>query len=200
MNMAVSGTTEVGTGMGMRFVGGALTTGGNLKEAWAQTINPQSILFDATLGASMGGVKGIPKPTDYTVINTISAEETNQWFIDDTPDYNPPYKPGTKVNEIVLQEGNDKNYVRVYAKKKYKFGNWVMRYEDIKGLTPQQIRDKYALPDIPKYICDVELKPGTHLRQGIANEVDGWGKGGGTQFDLIGQKTGEFKNERMLGD
>ena len=48
MNMAVSSTSEVGTGMGTRFLGGFLTTGGNVKEAWAQAINPQSILFDAT--------------------------------------------------------------------------------------------------------------------------------------------------------
>ena len=76
MNMAVSGTTEVGTGMGMRFVGGALTTGGNLKEAWAQTINPQSILFDATLGASMGGVKGLQKPQQINA-DLNSPEQSN---------------------------------------------------------------------------------------------------------------------------
>ena len=201
MNMAVSSTSEVGTGMGTRFLGGFLTTGGNVKEAWAQASNPQSILFDATLGGSMGGVKGIPKPTDYTVINTVPAEETNQWFIDDTPGYNPPYKPGTKVNEIVLQEGNDIKFVRVYDKDVSGMkGSWIMRAEDIEGLTPSQIKDKYALPAIPKYICDVEIKPGTHLREGIANEVDGWGKGGGRQIDLMKQKIGEFKNERMLGD
>ena len=188
--------------MGTRFLGGFLTTGGNVKEAWAQASNPQSILFDATLGASMGGVKGIPKPTDYTVINTVSAEEANQWFVDNVqPEYKPPYKPGRKVNEIVLQK--DKTYVRVYDNTpdgSGMYGSWLMEYEDIKGLTPQQIKDKYALPNLPKYICDVELKAGTHLRKGIANEVDGWGKGKGTQFDLIGQITGEFKNERVLSE
>lgn len=39
MNMAVSSTTEVGTGMGTRFAGGFLTTGGNVKEAWEQYIS-----------------------------------------------------------------------------------------------------------------------------------------------------------------
>ena len=72
--MAVSGTTEVVVGGATRFVGGALTTGGNLKEAWAQTINPQSILFDATLGASMGGVKGLQKPQQINAnLNTKAA-------------------------------------------------------------------------------------------------------------------------------
>ncbi len=68
MNMAVSSTSEVGTGMGTRFLGGFLTTGGNVKEAWAQAINPQSILFDATLGASMGGVKGLQKPQQNSAV------------------------------------------------------------------------------------------------------------------------------------
>ena len=73
-----------------------------------------------------------------------------------------------------------------------------MRAEDIKGLTPKEIKDKYALPFIPKFICDVKLEVGTQLRIGIANEVTGWGKGGGIQYDLMGQIIGEFKNERLL--
>ena len=201
-NFVVSGTSEVVSGVGTRFAGGVLTTGGNVKEAWAQAINPQSILFDATLGASMGGVKGIPKPTDYIVINTVSAEETNQWFIDNVqPEYKPPYKSGTKVNEIVLQE--DTTFVRVYDNSpdgSGMYGSWLMKSDDIKGLTPQQIKDKYALPNLPKYVCDVELKAGTHVRKGIANSVEEWGNGGGTQFDLIQQMIGEFKNERVLGE
>ena len=76
MNMAVSSTSEVGTGVGTRFLGGFLTTGGNVKEAWAQAINPQSILFDATLGASMGGVKGLQKPQQINA-NLNSPEQSN---------------------------------------------------------------------------------------------------------------------------
>ena len=187
-----------------RFAGGVLTTGGNVKEAWAQAINPQSIIFDAALGGTTGSIRSVndlqalKKPLSHEITNTVSAEETNQWFKEKDPNYNPPYKPETKVNEIVLQE--DSTFVRVYDKKgSKKHGSWVMRYEDIKGLTPQQIRDKYALPDIPKYICDVELKAGTHLREGVANPIEGWGNGGGTQFDLKMQRIGEFKNERVLG-
>ena len=203
-NFVVSGTTEVVSGGITRFAGGVLTTGGNVKEAWAQAINPQSIIFDAALGGTTGSIRSVndlqalKKPLSHEITNTVSAEETNQWFKEKDPNYNPPYKPETKVNEIVLQE--DSTFVRVYDKKgSKKHGSWVMRYEDIKGLTPQQIRDKYALPDIPKYICDVELKAGTHLREGVANPIEGWGNGGGTQFDLKMQRIGEFKNERVLG-
>ena len=75
-NFVVSGTTEVVSGGITRFAGGVLTTGGNVKEAWAQAINPQSILFDATLGASMGGVKGLQKPQKINA-NLNSPEQSN---------------------------------------------------------------------------------------------------------------------------
>ena len=77
-------------------------------------------------------------------------------------------------------------------------GGWIMRPEDIEGLTPLQIQEKFALPSTPKYVCDVELEAGTHLRVGEVNPLEGWGKGGGTQYDLIGQRVGNFTNERLL--
>ncbi len=73
-----------------------------------------------------------------------------------------------------------------------------MEEKDIVGLTPSEIQNKYALPNTPKYICDVELEAGTHVRKGIANQIDGWGDGGGIQYDLIGQRVGKFTNERLL--
>ena len=69
-----------------------------------------------------------------------------------------------------------------------------------KGVTNHQIQDKFALPNTPKYICDVELEAGTHMRIGIANSLPDWGTGGGIQYDLMGQRIGIFKNERLIGD
>lgn len=78
------------------------------------------------------------------------------------------------------------------------YGSRVMKAEDIKGLTPLEIQNKFALPNTPKYVCDVELDAGTHIRVGEVNPLDGWGTGGGTQYDLIGQRIDDFKNERIL--
>ena len=140
------------------------------------------------------------KNIKYKEIKTFSAEETNQWFVDNVkPDYKPPYKPGTLVKEIELTEKT--TFVRVYDNMpdgSGMYGSWVMKADDIKGLTPLEIQDKFALPNTPKYICDVELEAGTHIRVGEVNPLDGWGKGGGTQYDLIGQRIGDFKNERVL--
>ena len=74
-----------------------------------------------------------------------------------------------------------------------------MKYSDIQGLTPAQIRDKFALPSEPIKICEVNVPAGTKMYVGIANEVPEWGKGGGTQFEL-GQILDEnyFVNERPL--
>jgi len=136
----------------------------------------------------------------YNEIKIFTAEETNQWFIDNIkPDYKPPYKPGTVVKEIELLE--DTTFVRVYDKMpdgSGMYGSWVMKAEDIEGLTPLEIQNKFALPNTPRYICDVELDAGTHIRLGEVNSVDGWGNGGGIQYDLIGQRIGEFGNERLL--
>ena len=65
-------------------------------------------------------------------------------------------------------------------------------------MTPQQIQDKFSLPNVPKFICDVDLPSGTRLREGFANEVPGWGTGGGIQYDLMGKTVGKFSNQRLL--
>jgi len=74
-----------------------------------------------------------------------------------------------------------------------------MKAEDIQGLTTQQIQDKFALPSLPKYVCDAEIDAGSTLRCGIAGpQVEFGGQGGGVQFDLMNQYIGTFTNSRLL--
>ena len=113
--------------------------------------------------------------------------------------YEPPYKPRTSVMEIQLTE--NATYVRVYDKVNSRMqGGWVMKAEDVAGLTPQEIQNKFALPNTPKYICDVNLEAGTRLRTGEVNPLFGF-DGGGQQYDLIinGKNVGTFTNERIIG-
>ena len=103
-----------------------------------------------------------------------------------------------KVREIVLEK--DTKFVRVYdGDKSGMKGGWFMRAEDVAGLSPEQIQAKYALPQTPKYICDVEFPSGTQVREGIANEIAGWDKGGGIQYDVVPRRIGIFSNERLIG-
>ena len=56
------------------------------------------------------------------------------------------------------------------------YGSWIMKADDMKGLRPLEIQNKFALPNTPKYVCDVELEAGTHIRVGEVNPLDGWGE------------------------
>ncbi|MGN0027125.1 MAG: hypothetical protein ACI33I_09020, partial [Clostridium sp.] len=140
--------------------------------------------------------EGISKADYFKIIKEATAEETNKWW-KDVMEYDPPYTPGTVTKEIELV--SNKKFVRVYDGTNSKmYGGWVMDADDIAGLTPLEIQDKYALPFTPKYICDVDIEAGTILRTGEANPLFGY-KGGGTQFDLMGQYVGKFSNERLIG-
>ncbi len=109
----------------------------------------------------------------------------------------PPYKLGGKVQSIELTENT--SFVRVYSKNPFRMeGSWVMRKEDLTGLTPKEIKNKFALPDEPRYMCEIELPKGTRMHKGIANEVDGWGRGGGMQYDLRFKNVEGFKNETII--
>ena len=134
----------------------------------------------------------------YSGKNVLTAESRNAALGYERP----PYKPGTPVYEFTPTETT--RYVRVYNPKasvnaSQKAGRWVMKYSDIQGLTPAQIRDKFALPNIPTRICDVNVPAGTKVYTGVVNEVSEWGKGQGIQFEL-GQRLDEscFVNDRPL--
>jgi hypothetical protein len=47
-----------------------------------------------------------------------------------------------------------------------KAGSWMMRKEDLEGLSPAQIRDKFALPESPTLVSDVKVPAGTVVRMG----------------------------------
>ncbi|MCA6220359.1 hypothetical protein [Photorhabdus antumapuensis] len=128
-------------------------------------------------------------------VKEVTAAEVNHWWKNQGYEQ-PPYTPGTIVKEFELAA--DTKFVRVYDGTHSQMrGGWMMRTEDIKGLNSKQIQEKFALPYEPKYIADVEIKAGTEMRTGSANSLFGY-KGGGTQFDLMGQRTGIFTNERLI--
>ena len=53
----------------------------------------------------------------------------------------------------------------------------ISQSEDIAGIKPQEIQNKFALPNTPKYICDVNLEVGTRLRTGEVNTLFGFDGG-----------------------
>ncbi|MGI5892839.1 MAG: hypothetical protein ACOX7H_08975, partial [Bacillota bacterium] len=178
-----SGVIALGSGYSGGSLAGGIGTGVRAAEEAAAV---------ATAAKALNGIKVSSKIER-------SADEVNNWWKIEKGYDKPPYKPGTVVQEVELKETT--TFVRVYDdENSFQKGGWVMKKEDIAGLTPEQIRDKFALPEVPKYITDVTIPAGTKVRVGEANEVAGWGKGGGTQIDLVGQRGigEEFSNPRPL--
>ena len=155
-------------------------------------------------GATVGSESGIKTVDtgDLEVIEIKAPEVANSEWLASGYD-KPPYNPDFEVK--VVKAGNEE-YVRVFSYNvdgtSNKLGGWLMKKGDIEGLTPAQIADKYALPKVPTHICDVNVNPDFNLQTGIANSVEGWGNGGGQQFDTMGKFIDEdaFVNERLIGE
>lgn len=161
-------------------------------ELFVKTASKQSDEFFVL----MSKYDDIPSWACSDVIDFNSAENVNE-ILKQNGYTNPPYKPGTNVTTIELTE--DTTFVRVYdGEISGKYGGWIMNYNEIKELSPIEIKNRFALQNVPKYICDVKLPKGSRIRFGIANGISEWGNGGGVQFDFMRQEIGEFYNERLL--
>lgn len=156
----------------------------------------QEIAISSELAEQLGSVDEGTGGGNVKTIKTQPAAEANKTF---PKGYEPPYKPGTQTKVVeITQNTKTGEYVRVYdSSSSTQAGGWVMKADDIKGLTPQQIQNKYALPTTPTHVTDVNFKAETQLRTGTANSAFGF-EGGGIQFDTMGQRVGEFTNGRPL--
>ena len=144
-----------------------------------------------------GNIKVTKNQNSVTKIHT--AEDINQ-IMKETMGYEAPYKPNTIVTEFELT--TNKTFVRVYNKiNSRQQGGWIMDMDEIKGLSPKEIQNKFALPYEPVYICDVYLESGVKLRYGEVNPLFGF-DGGGMQYDLLlnEKNVGNFVNERLIGE
>lgn len=123
-------------------------------------------------------------------LRVIRSAEANEGF------EKAPFKEGKIVEEYQLTE--NKKYVRLYdGENSGQVGRWIMPESEISGLTPQQIQDKFALPQIPTQITEVNVPSGTIVRIGEAGDVPGWGRGGGIQIQLMDRiPIGSYVNQR----
>lgn len=64
-------------------------------------------------------------------------------------------------------------------------GRWTMRALNLRGLTPDQVKDVYALPTAVDRVTIVQIPASTHLYVGIAGPLSGWGNGSGPQIYLF---------------
>ena len=79
----VGATTETTSGIGTRFVGTAISTGGDLSAAARSATDVKSIIFDATIGGVTGGFRG-KEPQSQEIIR--EAEDQSLEEIADKPE------------------------------------------------------------------------------------------------------------------
>ncbi len=70
-------------------------------------------------------------------------------------------------------------------------GNWAMFERHTEGLSMRQIKNKFALPNLPTQKCEVYLQAGDMIELSIAGRLD-WGAGGGLQVDFMNEYAGRF--------
>ena len=133
---------------------------------------------------------------DARIIKVYDAAQVNQWWLQKGYTEE-PYRDDAPVVEAELEA--DYIFGRVYdGDVSGKYGGWLLQNSALDALQPEEIRDTWALPALPLYRVDVLLVDGIHFRAGLAAPVAEWGDGGGIQYDLMGEKVGDFVNERSL--
>lgn len=125
---------------------------------------------------NVGGSKVTKAPPNS---RKISSSEANKKHVE--AGRRPPYKEGDEVYSYKTGDGDE--FVRVHGPGNHE-GPWMMKKSEIEGLSPTQIKDKFALPDTPTHVSTVKPPPGTSVHQGTAAAQSGWGGGGGTQIEL----------------
>ncbi len=160
---------------------------------------PMREITDATQKANFDKLKPI-NLDKLKVVENSTPEEANLYWRKNAGYTNKPYDENY---EVKLVKNNGEKFVRVYTPSMgtRKASAWFMREKDIIGLTPEEIKDKYALPYTPTHVVDVKIGSVT-IRTGVVKEVEGWGKGKGQQFDTNGTRLSEkqFINEREIGE
>ncbi|MCX5786421.1 MAG: autotransporter outer membrane beta-barrel domain-containing protein [Elusimicrobia bacterium] len=134
-------------------------------------------------------------PPGTTLVQTWTGADVNQylekWSSSIIPGVTDPFDTTKPVYEVT--PAHALNYVRLYspAGGSGPLGSWMMSAHAVRGLTPQQLRNIFALPALPTNIVQVRVPAGTPygLWTGIAGPIAGWGDGGAQQTKVIGTHT-----------
>ncbi|MDD0968534.1 MULTISPECIES: hemagglutinin repeat-containing protein [Pseudomonas] len=127
--------------------------------------------------------KNLPK-NSITNVRAISADEANAPFV--AKGWNPPYDTGSQVRTFTTT--TDIKFARVSTVDNPQ-GAFLVRADEIAGMTPQQIQQHLALPKVPTQVADVTVPPGTNMQVGrvAAQPEFGASSKGGVQYQLLGQ-------------
>jgi outer membrane autotransporter protein len=156
--------------------------------------------------------QAIARPPDPLVFPTgeilavLSADGVNQELINQgrATSSTLPFTSGTTAYEI--RTTRDLYMVRTYLRdpsrlKDGAVGSWLMNPTALRGISPTQVKDVFALPALNDYLTTVKVPAGTILRTGSAGPITGWGDGGGQQILLVSRlPIANYQQQRTLVD
>jgi outer membrane autotransporter protein len=121
-------------------------------------------------------------------LQIFSADEVNSYLATKGYTY-PPFLANTQVPETM--PSRTLRFVRLYNPEagSRQTGRFIMRAEFVRGLTPQQLKERFALPSLPTQITLVEMPANfAPLLTGIAGPIPQYGPGGGQQSYIVGDQ------------
>lgn len=185
--------------------------GGNGLNKSSQVIAVLAILMLAAIavgpGRAQGQVSPVPPGLVLPIGTTIKTWESGAInFLDNGTvnrvlaykngwpgeTYYAPFPANQGVPEILPSQ--PLYFVRMYAPAAGigQIGSWVMRAAEVRGLTPEQIRDRFALPAVPTHITIVVVPPiVAALWTGTAGPIAQFGQGGGQQSYIMSKLAGK---------
>ncbi len=111
-----------------------------------------------------------------------------------------PYRPDAKTFDYEVGPKGEE-FVLVYTDEEGQIRRWLVRKEDIAGLSPAEIKDLLALKEEPIFITDVNPPSGTRVRVGGVNPHPEWGGGNAMQFEILDDLDPRwFSNPRRIGE
>ena len=110
-------------------------------------------------------------PSGVKIDIIADANKINEKALLKNPKYDPPILPDSKV--VLFTTTKETEWVRVFndSSSSEKVGNWVMKKEDIRGLSATQIAKKYSLPQVPNMITDVKIPANQKMEASMANNI-----------------------------
>ena len=112
----------------------------------------------------------------YNIIDIEDAAHANADWADMGYDL-PPIAENTKAYNV---EAGDYTYARVFKEGVNKPKSpFILRADDIKGLTASEISEKYALPHVPDKVVYPHIPSDTPLEVSIVGPQERWGTTGG---------------------
>lgn len=184
-----------------------------------------AILLIASIGAANAQIDTLVQPRGVAISGLLAGDPPTQardpiangvdanFYLHANP-ASEPFDNGQPAGVVRTTEQTE-YYVRFYAPNapvnpSFASGPWIMRASTVRGLTPEQIRGRFALPALPTNITNVLVPSGTCLMSGPAGPIAGWGNGGAQQTFLIGHNLtdscrfdflpgSDYINRRLIG-